>query len=261
MAIDFEKLKARLAGTQSQGQKSDVWWKPQFGEQTLRLLPTKDGDPFKDYWFHYNMGKHSGFLCPKKNFDEDCPVCDFASQLWHGGNESDKELAKTLFARQRFFAIVVEREDNNKLKTTTPKIWGHSKTVYETLINHCLDPDYGDITDIDQGNDVKVTYEKKDKVKFPVITLKIRPKKSKLCSDLSKKECDEILNNVPDVFSHLVKKTSKEIEQLLNEWSHESETTTEPVNQDNGVDYKESKKPVSENPVDAAFDELLESQD
>jgi hypothetical protein len=32
---------------------------------------------FKEYWFHYNLGKNPGFLSPKKNFGEDDPLNDF----------------------------------------------------------------------------------------------------------------------------------------------------------------------------------------
>ena len=42
------------------------------GEQDIRIVPTADGDPFKEMWFHYNVEK-GGFLCPKRNFGDECP--------------------------------------------------------------------------------------------------------------------------------------------------------------------------------------------
>ncbi len=59
MAIDIKKMKAKLAAAQSNGKggKSD-FWKLTEGEHTVRLLPSEDGDPFKEFHFHYNVGKN-----------------------------------------------------------------------------------------------------------------------------------------------------------------------------------------------------------
>ena len=55
---------------------------PQDGENNIRIVPTADGDPFKERYFHYGVGEQS-FLCPKRNFGDDCPVCNFGNQLWN----------------------------------------------------------------------------------------------------------------------------------------------------------------------------------
>ena len=34
----------------------------------------------KEMFFHYNVGEHKGgVLCPKRNFGDECPICEFAS--------------------------------------------------------------------------------------------------------------------------------------------------------------------------------------
>ena len=71
MAIDLKKMRAKLEAMQSKGKGSSNWWKPSDGEQSVRIVPTPDGDPFKEHWFHYNVGNSAGFMCPKKNFNED----------------------------------------------------------------------------------------------------------------------------------------------------------------------------------------------
>ena len=69
MAIDMSKMKAKLNSVQSRGQaRTSQFWRPSDGDQTIRIVPTADGDPFKEFWFHYNVGKNAGFLSPKKNF-------------------------------------------------------------------------------------------------------------------------------------------------------------------------------------------------
>ena len=69
MGIDLAKMKAKRDALENRGGQS-VFWRPEDGEQTIRIVPTPDGDPFKEYWFHYNLGKNPGFLSPKKNFGE-----------------------------------------------------------------------------------------------------------------------------------------------------------------------------------------------
>ena len=66
MALDMAKMKAKLQELESGGrQKSDnVFWKPQEGDQDIRIVPTEDGDPFKVFHFHYNLGEAArGGVC------------------------------------------------------------------------------------------------------------------------------------------------------------------------------------------------------
>ena len=72
------------------------FWRPQDGEQVIRIVPTQDGDPFRDYWFHYNVGKNAGFLSPKKNFGEDDPLDQFVRQLFNEGTDESRTMAKDL---------------------------------------------------------------------------------------------------------------------------------------------------------------------
>ena len=128
-------------------------WKPSDGTQTIRIVPTADGDPFKDYWFHYNLGPEnkSGLLCPKKNHGEDCPICNFKDQLWKEFNDTQDadtmKLAKDLSPRQRFFSPVMVRGE----EAQGIRVWGYGKMAYESLLELVLNPEYGDITDVDEG--------------------------------------------------------------------------------------------------------------
>ena len=57
MALDLAKLRAKLQESESGGKKSDnAFWRPTEGDQEIRIVPTEDGDPFKVYHFHYNLG-------------------------------------------------------------------------------------------------------------------------------------------------------------------------------------------------------------
>ena len=86
MGIDMSKMKAKLAAM-SRKNNSDRgnFWRPQDGDTTIRIVPTSDGDPFKEFWFHYNVGNNSPFLSPKKNFGEEDPLDSFIRQLYREG--------------------------------------------------------------------------------------------------------------------------------------------------------------------------------
>ena len=93
MAINLDKMRERKAALEGKGSggNRDTFWRPQDGEQTIRIVPTADGDPFKDFWFHYNVGNNPGFLSPKKNFGEDDPLNDFVRKLF---NEALKKVLR-----------------------------------------------------------------------------------------------------------------------------------------------------------------------
>ena len=106
MAIDVKKMREKQNNLKNKnGGGNKNFWKVPDGESVIRVLPSPDGDPFKEFHFHYKVGKEAGFLCPKKNFGEDCKVCDFVQKLWKG-DEADKKSAKELSVKQRFLRVL-----------------------------------------------------------------------------------------------------------------------------------------------------------
>ena len=255
MAIDIEKMKKKLNTLQGKDGGKKVFWRPNDGENNLRIVPTADGDPFKERWFHYNVAK-GGFLCPKRNFGDACPVCDFGNKLWNEGTEESKRLAKDMFAKQRFFSPVLVRGEEDE----GVRVWGYGKTAYQKLLNIVLDPDYGDITDPDDGNDLKIMYGKAPGASFPTTDIRPRPRKTVLCDDNvgGEERCAELLETVPNFENLFERKTTDEVNQLLDTFlstdggSGEVErfgnTTTTTTTTTGGTDA-----------VEAAFNDLLNS--
>ena len=250
MSIDLDKMRARMSTLKNKGNANNRFWRPPDGESVIRIVPTADGDPFKDYWFHYNVGDNPGFLSPKKNFGEDCPLDSFVRQLWQEGTEDSKRMAKKLSARQRFFAPVLVRGEEDQ----GVRVWGFGKQVYETLLNLVLNPEYGDITDPEKGIDLAINYGKPVGASFPVTQLTPRRRSSPLCPDDPEK-CRELLENIPD-FDELFaasRKTAVEVQGMLDEFllsdsdpeENSSETTKYNAKKEGGTS------------VDKAFAELL----
>ena len=110
-----------------------------------------------------------------------------------------------------------------------------------------LDPDYGDITDVESGTDIVLNYNIPGTPgSFPKTTLKPRRRPSVLCDD-DIADCEALLESIPDIGSQFDRKTTADVQALLNEAlsSDGSEGS-----------YSETRKYGEKDAVDAAFDKL-----
>ena len=251
MALDIAKMKAKLEASKNPkaGQQDNTKWRPSEGDQTLRILPTTDGDPFKEFHFHYNVGKNPGILCPKKNHGEECPICDFASSLWREGvennDENAKREAKKLFVRKRYFSPILVRGEEEK----GVRIWSYGKMAYETLLGLVLDPDYGDITDAETGTDIVLTYTVPGTPgSFPKTQIKPRRRPSVLC-DESVADCSELLQTIPDISGIFQRHSTDEVQAILDE-SFSSDNSSE-------SNSSETKKYGGKSQVQSAYEKLM----
>ena len=212
MGIDIKKVRLRMDKLQNKGGGDSRFWRPEDGESVIRIVPTPDGDPFKDYWFHYNVGKNSGFLSPKRNFGEDDPLDSFVRELFNEGTDDSIKMAKNLMARQRFFSPVLVRGEEEK----GVRIWGYGKMAYEKLLSLVLNPEYGDITSPEEGTDLVIHYGKPAGASFPQTKITPRRQNSPLDEDSAKTA--EHLESVPDYGTLFERKTPEEVGHLLDEF-------------------------------------------
>lgn len=251
MAINLDKMRAKMDRLEGKNaRKESIFWKPSDGEQTIRILPVADGDPFKEFWFHYNLGNNRGFLSPKRNFGEDDPLNDFVRKLFNEGTEDSVKMAKNLMARQRFFSPVIVRGEEEK----GVRLWGYGKMAYKELISLALNPDYGDITDPDSGTDLVIKYGKPPGASFPQtnITPRRRPSPLSTNADLTA----EWVNGVPDFDAAFAdsRKTPAEVGQMLDEWLAGEADASE------GPETERYGSSPSKSSVDQKLNELLSQQ-
>tara|TARA_R110000824_G_scaffold102748_4_gene244516 strand:+ start:1272 stop:2030 length:759 start_codon:yes stop_codon:yes gene_type:complete len=251
MAIDMSKMRDKKVAFESRGGNRGNFWRPEEGsDTTIRILPTADGDPFKEFFFHYNVGKNPGFLSPKKNYGEDDPLDAFIRNLFNEGDEESIKMAKNLMARQRFFSPVIVRGQEDK----GVQVWGYGKMVYQTLLNLVLNPDYGDITDPGAGTDLVIKYEKPAGASFPKTDITPRRRPSALTEDDIK--VSEWLESIPEFDSLFERKTPAEVGQLLDEFLSTDQSaeasSTETTQYSNGPQASGGATSV-----DDAFNELL----
>lgn len=254
MAINLELMKAKLNASKegkslnSNDGSSAHRAKLKDGKQKWRLLPPVDGDPFKEYHFHYNLGKDPGFMCPKRNFGEPCSVCEFASELWQTGEEGNKELAKKLFSRNRFFSVIVVRGEEDQ----GAKYWGYSKKVYEKLISYVLDEEIGDITDAETGRDLVLTYGKAP-TGFYDTDVDLNPSgASPFAKNKDTFKLSELQAAVPDFFSVYERISSKDVDAKLAAFMADKIGTEEASKETVKYDSTPAPESVADS-IDSAF--------
>ena len=245
MGINMDKMRERMATLKGNGNtRKNSFWKPEEGEQTIRLVAPTNGDPFRDFWFHYDVAGEPGFLSPKRNFGEECPLDDYVRALWKEGSEESKRMARKLGAKQRFFAPVVVRGKEEE----GVKVWGFGKRAYETLLGLVLNPEYGDITDPSEGTDLVITYTKPAGASFPETKITPRRRPSLLAEDET--AALGLMESVPDfneVFSES-RRSSDQVTDILNKFLNSVDETTSSVVE---------STPSNGSNVDKAFAELL----
>ena len=265
MALDMSKMKSKLDKLANNGKEAStsVKWKMEEGQHSVRIVPTDDGDPFKELYFHYKVGGKT-VLCPKKNFGDECPVCNFASQLWRDGvaneDKGSQKQAKELFPKQRFMSPVLVRGEEAK----GVQVWEYGKRAYETMIGLVLNPEYGDITDAQDGLDLVVDYSKPPagaKDQFPETKITPRRKSSPLCSPEygGPAKCKEILDTIPDFSKLYPRQTTQEVQKILDAaLSSDDSAETESTEIVKGGNTKTKK---SSSAVDSAFAEFTGTDD
>jgi len=212
MAIDFEAIKKRLAGLTGTNDKQKLMWKPPEGETTtVRIVafPNSNGTPFQERYFYYGIEKF-GMLAPYQ-FGKPDPVNELIQKLKSEGTKESYELAKKLYPKMRTYALVLVRgEESEGLR-----LWSFGKGIYQDLLKTMMDPDYGDITDIENGFDIKITVTKTPGKKWADTSIMPRPKQSPLGT---KKEIEKIMSNVPDLNDLFELQSYEQIENSVTKW-------------------------------------------
>jgi hypothetical protein len=256
MAIDFDAIRKKLDRLSGVNKNMSSMWKPTEGEEhTVRLIsfPENDGQPFKELWFYYNIGKERGLLTPNQFGNKD-PIQELINTLRDEGSKESYELCKKLYPKMRTYAPVIVRGEEDK----GVQIWGFGKTVYQNLLGLMLDEDYGDITDPITGRDIKVLCSKQPGKKWAMTEVRPRGKQSHLSSDSN--QAKGWLDNIPNLDEVYRCKSYDELSKIINDWLNdgdevETQSTGTQHRSSPGTDKKTSSGYSS---LDDAFADLME---
>jgi hypothetical protein len=195
MALNLDKLNAHIAAvkrnsgkktsTQTNSRQKDLIWKPEEGTQIVRIVPNQfqPDYPFIVLKFHYDFAGEDGrtktFISPS-NFGNPDPVIELSERLKKSGDKKLWYRGKTLEPKARTYVPIIIRGKEEE----GVKFWGFGVQIFDQLAAAMTEPDYGDITDLNNGCDIQVTFvpaEKSNKTspsgkKFPETSIFIKPK-------------------------------------------------------------------------------------
>ena len=212
--MDLNAIRKRLGQLQTTNNRTSSLWKPQPGNQQIRIVPyafNKD-NPFIELFFHYNLNNRS-YLSPI-SFGRPDPIEEFAQKLKASGNKEDYQLSKKLEAKMRTFAPVIVRGEESQ----GVKLWGFGKTVYQELLSIIADPDYGDITDPVNGRDVSVEFISAEEsgASFPKTNIRVKPNQTPISDEPSVLEL--VKTSQKDITDIYQEQSYEELTGILNEW-------------------------------------------
>ena len=218
MAINLDAIKSRLNKLQNTQRTTVELWKPAPGKHTIRLVPYKFNkeNPFIELYFHYNVNNKT-YLSPM-SFGRPDPIVEFADKLKRMGDKEDWKAAKKMEPKLRTFVPVLVRGEEGE----GVKFWGFGKTVYQEILGYMADPDYGDITDPNEGRDitVEVVSAEDSGTSYPVTTIRVKPKETPLAT--SKEDTDKYLNSQKEITELYSELTYAELKNVLEGWLNPS---------------------------------------
>lgn len=150
----------------------------------LRLLPAKDENnpPWKEYLICKRFGPDKKYLVPRAQYGlKPCPITDYLDELAKAKDAVSKKEYKDQKPKLVFTMFVINREAED----LGPLRLDLNQVAVQDLVKFFMDPDYGDLSDIEEGRDITVEYTPGEQTKdgFPGYTIIPRPRSTPLSDD------------------------------------------------------------------------------
>lgn len=138
---------------------SGNFWKPEEGKSVIRILPPVG----KMSFFWQEVGKHTlsddvTVICPNFTTDGElpCPICEASHEAYLA---KDKDLGGLLRVRRYYYmSVMVHTKDNEgNAVWEGPFSYTPGVKLFENLSSIVADPEYGDISDAENGYVLKLT--------------------------------------------------------------------------------------------------------
>jgi hypothetical protein len=225
MAIDLDKIKAKLTNLSQSNNRKNYQWKPQPGKQQVRIVPYmhQPDNPFIELFFHYSINNRT-YLSPK-SFGRPDPIVEFAEKLTRSGDKDDYRMGRSLMPKMRTFVPVIVRGE----EAEGVRFWGFGKEVYQELLGVIADPDYGDITDPTNGRDITIEFLSAEEAgrSFPKTNIRVKPNTTPISDN--KNIVESVANNQAEITEIYQELSYDELKDALEKWvSGESDEDAPP---------------------------------
>jgi hypothetical protein len=173
---DINRLNKKISKDSTKN--DDLFWKPE-KEHIIRIVPYPHDatDSLRRVYFHYGLSEKP--IVSPVTYGMDDPIMQWAKKLQAEGNKDSWIRGKKLEPKLRVYAPILVRGEESK----GVRFYGFTEAVYATLAKFLNSGDYGDISDLTNGNDIYVEYHKKQGDGYPSTTIMIKPNKSAAFSD------------------------------------------------------------------------------
>ena len=224
MSLNIAALKAKLGQFNRQNDRSEALWKPTEGKTVVRIVPWKENreNPFVELHFHY-LGNKT-LLSPTSYGNRD-PILEFAEALAAGGTKDDWAQARPFRPKLRTFVPIVVRGEEEK----GVRFMSFGKTVYTELLSIISDPDYGDITDVNNGRDIVIEYIPQEKSDTNFAKTMVRPKPNQTPLATSAEKIEKLLTEQPDIRAIFKEPSYEELKVALERYLDPNSTPAVPV--------------------------------
>jgi len=152
--VNVDKEREKLEEIKRGGTR---FWTPKEGASLIRILPPYSGeDWYKETWFHFGIGvDRKPIACARRLLDEPCYICEQVDELRKSEDPRDVELPTQIAARRRVFYNIIDLDDVE----SGVQIFSSGVTIFKDLLMYVADPDWGDITDPEEGYDIVIDRE------------------------------------------------------------------------------------------------------
>lgn len=173
---DINRLNKKISKDSTKN--DDLFWKPE-KEHIIRIVPYPHDatDSLRRVYFHYGLSEKP--IVSPVTYGMDDPIMQWAKKLQAEGNKDSWIRGKKLEPKLRVYAPILVRGEESK----GVRFYGFTEAVYATLAKFLNSGDYGDISDLTNGNDIYVEYHKKQGDGYPSTTIMIKPNKTAAFSD------------------------------------------------------------------------------
>lgn len=229
--LSLDKVQKKNADLKKSGNYNADYDKLEKGKNVRRVLPPKgENDVFwSEGFLHFGLGsdgKKTATCLETYGEGKKCPICQYVEELKKSKSKEDKQLAEKIRRVKRTYIAVLNRDAEEEKPLVLPV----GQTIMKQIVDLICDPDYGDITDFEEGRDITITKSGSGlSTEYSVIA---KPKTSVASEDYTAEELDEEL---PDLDALFVKKSPDELQAILD---GDDESSDEDEDEDEeAIDY------------------------
>lgn len=158
---NLDRLKQAFDASKGSGGGNYNWWRPDWGDNLVRVLPPIDSD---NVFFH-ETARHringEWFYCLKYDIDSEtgrgksCPICDARTRLFRSGDADLIKIAKEIKAKKQYLMNIVNRKGDD---SSLVSVYAGGVKIWNKMVTTMLDDEI-DITDVEEGFDFLVKKE------------------------------------------------------------------------------------------------------